>query len=184
MIQFTVFQITEANKAEEQEALNAFLRSHCVLTVETVAFPAVSGWGYNVKYMDGAPQAVGSRVPRDRVDYMEVLTPDQFRRFYAYRNRRKNISEDDGIAAFEVLTDSQMAKLAKMESPTRADMEKIRGVGSKRVAKFADRLLDPFAPDEIDVPYKRFQERKADAAAEPSAKTISPRTPQEDGLLL
>ena len=34
MIQFAVFQVTEANKAEEQEALNAFLRSHRILTVE------------------------------------------------------------------------------------------------------------------------------------------------------
>ncbi|MBR4654631.1 MAG: HRDC domain-containing protein [Kiritimatiellae bacterium] len=184
MIQFAVFQITEANKVEEQEALNAFLRSHRILTVETAAFPNVSGWGYNVKYMDGASQTVGSRVPRDRIDYMEVLTPDQFRRFYAYRNRRKKISEDDGIAAFEVLTDSQMAELAKMESPTRADMEKIRGVGGKRVAKFADRLLDPFAPEELDVPYKRFQERNADAAAEPSGTAVALRPPQEEDLPL
>ena len=40
-----------------------------------------------------------------------------------------------------VMTDAQLAELAKVEAPQIADMKKIEGVGDARVTKYGERLL-------------------------------------------
>ncbi len=123
------------DKAEE---LNRFLRSHRILQVERAVFPA--GWGFCVEWMDGGTVNSSLR-STSRVDYREVLAPDVFARFAALRTRRKKIAEQDGIAAYMIMTDAQLAEIAKHESPTLADLKKINGFGEARSAKYGERLL-------------------------------------------
>ena len=136
MAQFNTFYISMNDDGQETERMNSFLRSHRVLSVRQRDFP--EGWGFCVEWIDGTPPPA---YQRDRVDYMKVLEPDAFKRFSEYRKRRKEISEVDGVKPFMVMTDAQMAELAKMGNPVLADLKKIEGFGEARAEKYGERLL-------------------------------------------
>lgn len=142
MSQFNTFYIPMTDQGAAQDKLNAFLRGHRVLAVSKRDFP--EGWGFCVEWMDGAGVSGNvfvSPYQREKVDYMKVLEPEVFKRFSEYRKRRKDISEADGVKPFVVLTDAQMAELAKIENPTMADLKKIDGIGEARAEKYGERLL-------------------------------------------
>lgn len=40
-----------------------------------------------------------------------------------------------------VMTDAQLTEVAKLETPTAAEVGKIEGVGEARIAKYLERLL-------------------------------------------
>ena len=144
MAQFNTFYIPMTDDGSNAERMNAFLRSHRVLSVRQRDFP--EGWGFFVEWLDGTAGANAARwdsapYQREKVDYMKVLEPEAFKRFSEYRKRRKEISEADGVKPFVVMTDAQMAELAKVENPTKADLKKIDGFGEARVEKYGERIL-------------------------------------------
>ena len=144
MAQFNTFYIPMDYDGMMAERLNLFLRAHRVLSVRQRDFP--EGWGFCVEWIDGTNGGGAARwdnapYQREKVDYMKVLEPDVFKRFSEYRRRRKEIAEADGVKPFVVMTDAQMAELAKMENPTKADLKKIDGFGDARVEKYGERLL-------------------------------------------
>ena len=145
MAQFNTFYIPMTDDGSNAERMNAFLRGHRVLSVRQRDFP--EGWGFCVEWIDGAAVVAGTArwdnapYQREKVDYMKVLEPEVFTRFSEYRKRRKEIAEADGVKPFVVMTDAQMAELAKMENPTKADLKKIDGFGEARVEKYGERIL-------------------------------------------
>ena len=141
MVQYNTFYIPLTDTGEIQSQLNAFLRSHRVLQVERHAFE--QEWGFCVEWMDGTSSSSGSENWRKtpRIDYKEVLSVDEFDRFSRLRERRKKISQEDGVPPYMVMTDAQLAEIAKMENPQILALERIEGVGMARVEKFGERLL-------------------------------------------
>lgn len=143
MAQFNTFYIPMTDDGAAAERLNVFLRSHRVMSVRQRDFP--EGWGFCVEWLDGnastAARFDGVPYQREKVDYMKVLEPEAFKRFSEYRKRRKEIADADGVKPFVVMTDAQMAELAKMENPTKADLKKIDGFGEARVEKYGERIL-------------------------------------------
>ena len=141
MTQYSTFFISILDGGDEQNRLNAFLRGHRVLNVEKHVFKM--GWGFCVEWMDGTlvSSDPGNWRKAPRVDYREILEPKIFERFVRLRDQRKKIATDDGIPPFMILTDAQMAELAKMDNPVPSDMGKIPGVGEERVKKYSERLL-------------------------------------------
>ena len=141
MVQYNTFYISNNDTGELQEQLNAFLRSHRVLQVERQAFR--DGWGFCVEWMKGVSFKGGDvnwrKAPR--VDYKEVLSPEIFEKFSKLREKRKAIAQEDGVPSYMVMTDAQLAELAKMENPSASEMSKIEGVGAARIEKYAERLL-------------------------------------------
>lgn len=141
MVQYNTFFVPLKDGAEAQTALNAFLRSHRVLQVQRNAF--VEGWGFCVEWMEGMASGSGTENWRKspRIDYREVLEPIAFERFAKLRERRKAIAAEEGVPSYMVMTDAQLAELAKIDVPQIADMKKIDGVGDARVTKYGERLL-------------------------------------------
>ena len=141
MIQYNTFFVPITDGGEAQNALNAFLRTRRVLQVQKNAF--AEGWGFCVEWLDGVPSGCTSENWRKspRIDYREVLEPVAFERFAKLRERRKMIAAEEGVPPYMVMTDAQLAELAKIECPQVADMKKIEGVGDARVTKYGERLL-------------------------------------------
>lgn len=142
MSQYNTFFIPHSDDGAEQESLNSFLRTHRVLQVERQAFP--QGWAFCVEWIErgggtGGRTAYGK--PGPKVDYREVLDAASFGRFAKLRERRKTIAEEDDVKAYVVMTDAQMAELAKVERPTLADLERIPGIGDSRIKLYGPRLL-------------------------------------------
>jgi superfamily II DNA helicase RecQ len=80
---------------------------------------------------------------RSAVDYKDELEPEAFARFVELRKRRKAIAEAEGLPAFAVFTDKELAGIARFENPQRADLRSVQGIGAKKAERFGIRILAP-----------------------------------------
>lgn len=146
MLQFKIFTVPLGDPAASDE-MNRFLAGHRVLTVqrELVQKGELCAWTFCVEYLAqaGAPGALGAR--KERMDYKTVLPPAQFAVFARLRECRKDLAAKDGLPAFAVCTDEQLAAMAKLENPDVAALKGIEGFGAGKAAKYAEALLAAMA---------------------------------------
>jgi len=112
-----MFVVPIKNVSEAEAEMNGFLRGHRVLAVkkEFVADGENSFWSFCVEYLDGAAVATtggtasSSRPPK--VDYREILTPEEFELFSRLRDWRKAAAEKEGVpsSALQPLTAASSA---------------------------------------------------------------------------
>jgi len=134
------------NMSGAEAEMNAFLRGQRVLAVKKEFVPdgENSFWTFCVEHLDASPGggmtgALGGRVPK--VDYKEVLKPEEFQVFSRLRDWRKGVAEKEGVPVYAVLTNEQLAQMVQKKVATKAAMKEIEGVGEARVAKYGDGLL-------------------------------------------
>lgn len=151
-MQYKFFSIpaTGGDASSCEEEMNAFLRAHRILTVrrELVACGAESFWACCVEYLLGngaQPNVSSSRsVTRTKIDYREVLSEADFEKFRLLRECRKKLAEEEGVPAYAIFLDEQLADLARSESQDVAAMKKISGVGEKKAEKYGARFFELF----------------------------------------
>ena len=123
-----LFAIPATTDNALEEEMNRFLRGHRVIEVLHKFNQEKSLWCFCVKYMDKEGFKKGKSDNR-RVDYKNILKPEDFSQFVKLRKVRKSIAEEDGIPAFVIFTDKQMAELAKLGPPWPESMKKVEGIG-------------------------------------------------------
>ena len=141
-MQFRVFTVSAGDPAGCDE-MNRFLAGHRILTVqrEFIQNGRESGWTFCVEYLESrSVQGYGTR--KERVDYKVVLPPAQFAVFSRLRERRKDLATKEGLPAFAVCTDEQMAAMARQEALTRASLLAIEGFGEGKAEKYAEALIE------------------------------------------
>lgn len=140
---FFVIPVQSSDTAEAE--LNAFLSGHKVLTIDRrwVDLGANSFWAFCIDYLlpGSVAAARGVNVTRNRVDYKEVLTADEFAVFSGLRQMRKEISQAEAVPVYTVFTNEQLAQIVQHRCRTKADLARIEGIGEARIEKYADRLL-------------------------------------------
>ena len=146
-MQIRIFTLSVNSTEEEQEAMNRFLRSHRILEVRQQYDESRGVWSFSVIYVGGDAQLPQKT---DKIDYKEVLTPEQFSVFCTLRERRKAIAKDENVPAYAIFTDKELAELAKLEELSVAAMQKVKGINSGRLEKFGDRMLREQEP--LNVP--------------------------------
>jgi superfamily II DNA helicase RecQ len=146
---FRFFTVPIQNSAQAEAELNAFLGSHKVLAVDRrwVDQGPASFWTFCIDYLDGAPAAARSEGGRlvgkgPKVDYKEVLKPDEFAVFSRLRDLRKDIAQAEGVPVYTIFTNDQLAQMVQARATTKAALEKIAGVGDARIEKYGGRVLD------------------------------------------
>jgi superfamily II DNA helicase RecQ len=144
-MQLKMFVVPIKNVSEAEAEMNGFLRGHRVLAVkkEFVADGENSFWTFCVEYLDGvavAAAAVGGRRP-PKVDYKEVLTPEEFEVFSRLRDWRKAAAGKEGVPVYAVLTNEQLAQVVQKKVKTKAGLKDIEGVGEARMEKYGAALL-------------------------------------------
>lgn len=141
-MQFHVFTISIGDPSGSDE-LNRFLVGHRVLTVqrEFIQNGSQSCWTFCVEYIESGAGSgrVGQR--KERTDYMQVLPPAQFAVFSRLRECRKELATKEGLPAFAVCTDEQLAAMARQESLTKAGLMAIEGFGEGKAEKYAVTLI-------------------------------------------
>lgn len=143
---FKFFTIPVRNEGTAEAELNNFLQRHHVLAVDRrwVEQGADSFWSFCVDYLDrsaGDPkQRDGSR-ERSK-DYKEILSPDDFALFARLRDLRKEISQTEAVPVYTIFTNEQLAQIAQSRCSTKADLEKIAGVGSARIEKYGSKFIE------------------------------------------
>ena len=111
-MQLKLFILPVKNVDAAEAEMNAFLRSHRVLTVkkELVADGENSFWTFCVEYLDSGPGGAGgaSLSGRPKVDYKEVLKPEEFEVFSRLREWRKGVAEKEGVPVYVVFSNEQL----------------------------------------------------------------------------
>src|SRR5262249_189933 len=104
---FRFFTVPIQDDGRASGELNAFLQSHRTLAVDRrwVDEGASSFWSFCIDYLDGTPGAsAGGRgaAARNRIDYKEVLSPEQFGVFVRLRDLRREIAQAEGVPVYTV----------------------------------------------------------------------------------
>lgn len=149
-MQYKFFRIPASGDAAAEEEMNRFLRGHRVLTTnkEFVADGNASFWCFAVEYLDGAAPLTSSgtgKFSRQKRDYREILSEEEFARFRVLRECRKTLAESDAVPAYAVFLDEHLAEISKMPEPTLSNLKKINGVGEKKIEKYGEALLNLFS---------------------------------------
>jgi len=140
-MKYQFFDIPVQGGAEAQEDFNRFLAAHRVACIdrEFAADGRLSLWCFCVTYFEGdapvSPQAKG------KIDYREVLSEPDFAVYAKLRVLRKELSDRDGMPAYGVFTNEQLADLVRQRVTTVAALESINGVGKARVEKYGPAFL-------------------------------------------
>jgi superfamily II DNA helicase RecQ len=144
---FAFFQVPSDASAEVAAPLNAFLRSHRIVRVirQWCEAGKESAWAFCVEYLDG-PGVPGMGGLPAKVDYREVLPPEQFEVFARLRTLRKALSEREGQPVFAIFTNAQLAEIVQRECRTVEDLRAIAGIGEARAAKYGAEVLAVMAP--------------------------------------
>ena len=126
--------------------LNAFLGSRKVLQVEKqlVNLGESAYWSFCITYLDG----VADTSRKKKVDYKQVLDEASFQRFSKMREIRKQLAQAEGVPAFAIFTDEELAGLAKWEVLTAANMKAVKGIGEKKLEKYGPHFLNSSADEE------------------------------------
>ncbi len=140
-MQIKIFSVPVVGGELVNEELNAFLRGRKILQVEQEPVSGTGGayWSFCIRYIDGSVKS--SAIKRERKDYKQVLSPEDFERFSRLRAIRKAIAEEDAVPAFAVFTDEELAGLAGLEEFNISSMKKIKGIGEKKSEKYGERFM-------------------------------------------
>jgi ribonuclease D len=154
-MQYRFFVIPLKNPDEAVDDLNRFLRSSRVLSVqkEFVAQGDNSFWTLAVECLEVKPGRSGEPAPAaepaaKRIDYKDVLSDADFAWFVKLRLWRKEIAAQVGLPVFAVLTNEQLAAIARLRPTTVAELQKVDGIGEGKSAKYGASLLAVFAQPE------------------------------------
>jgi superfamily II DNA helicase RecQ len=141
-MQFKLFSIAATGDNEAEEELNRFLRSHRAVSVqkELVQGGQTAYWCFCIEYLLGiSPEGKGGG--RQRVDYKEILSAEDFAIFVRLREIRKGLAGKEAIPVYAVCTNEQLAEMAKTRVATMADLKKIEGFGDAKAEKYGEAFL-------------------------------------------
>jgi superfamily II DNA helicase RecQ len=144
---FRFFSIPMQGCVNTEAALNAFLRSHQIASVERrfIDQGLSSVWSLCIDYADPESAAAFSAArpgsQRGKVDYREILSPPQFAVFSRLRDARKQFAQSTGAPVYTIFTNEQLAQMVQQQAGTKSDLEKILGVGDARIEKYGERIL-------------------------------------------
>ena len=132
----------------ELEEMNRFLRTNKILEVHDQLISNENGayWCFCVRYIERTLSPAGN--DKRKVDYRKVLDDETFKKFSLLREIRKKVAADDGIPAFAVFTDEELAGLAKLDTITEKNMLSVKGIGDKKVERFSKHFKATFKKDE------------------------------------
>lgn len=152
------FAIPALAAAEAEAELNRFLAERRVLGVDRhlVSAHGEAYWAVCVSFLDGAAAAPAGR--RGKLDYKEILSAAEFTVFARLRNLRKELAERDGVPAYALFTNEQLAAMVTGRIRTAGALAEVAGVGPARVERYGKAFLDvlrqadgepPAEPDEV-----------------------------------
>jgi superfamily II DNA helicase RecQ len=125
--------------------LNSFLGSKKVLHIEKHFVHDSQGafWCYAVEYIENQSSKGQnySQSKTEKVDYKEVLDAESFQRFLSMKEIRKNLAKDEGIPAYAVFTNIELAALSKIPELTLEKMKKVKGVGEGKIKKYGQHFV-------------------------------------------
>ncbi len=136
-MQFKLFTIPIHENEKVLAELNRFLRANKVLDVQQQLVSNKDGahWCFSIRYGDTSSSQTSYK--KAKVDYRQVLDEADFQKFSKLRVIRKKVAAHDGVPAYAVFTDEELANLAELDVITPKNMLTIKGIGDKKIERYA-----------------------------------------------
>lgn len=124
--------------------MNRVLASERIVFTERnfVADGANSFWAICIGTEGRDVSTKGSGKSQEKVDYREVLSPEDFASYVRLRDLRKQISQRDAVPPYAVFTNDQLATMVQQKVASKTALGQIEGIGPARVEKYADVFLN------------------------------------------
>lgn len=139
-MQIKFFTIPITAVSDHNEEINSFLRVNKVVEMEKQLIQTPNGV-YWCMYFSYLPSTVTDNSSKEKIDYMKTLEPEVFNRFSKLRELRKKIASDEGISAYVIFTDAELAEIAKLTDISISKLKGIKGIGDKKVGKYAESIV-------------------------------------------
>lgn len=140
-MQLRFFTIPVHDTEDPAAELNRFLAAHRVLAIDRQLVPdgASSVWAICVAFDEGGARPAAAR--RGKTDFKEVLSEPEFAVFARLRALRKEMAEREGVPAYALFTNDQLAEMVQKRALSAAALGEIPGVGEARVEKYGEAFL-------------------------------------------
>jgi len=145
-LQFRFFLIPIMDDGEAENDLNRFLRSVRVVTVnrQFVDNGENSYWSLAVEYLPtdgGRPGTGNGKSNRRKLDYKEILSPEDFALYAKLRDWRKTVADREAVPVYTIFTNDQLAQIAANRISSPAALREIEGIGEARAKKYGDEVI-------------------------------------------
>ena len=140
------FQIPSRGEAQAED-LNRVLASERIVFIDRqfVQDGANSFWAFCIGVEAPSYSVKSGGKASQKVDYREVLTPDDFAIYARLRELRKKVAQRDGVPTYAVFTNEQLAAIVQQKMASKKAIGDIEGVGPARVEKYAELFLKEIA---------------------------------------
>jgi superfamily II DNA helicase RecQ len=141
-MKFEFFSVPACSPEQGQQELNAFCGRHRIVSIEKqfVLNGEQSYWAICVSYLENGKKTTAPG--KSKVDYREILEDHEFAVFAKLRSLRKNLAEKEGVPAYALFTNEQLADMVRGRVTSLSDMSSIEGIGKGRLDKYGKRFLD------------------------------------------
>ena len=146
-MQIRIFNIPLTDTDEQLSELNRFLAGNKVLEVEQRFFQNEKGgcWSFCVRHISGAFSGDGKQSGgKEKVDYKQVLSEPEFVMFSRLREIREALATEDGVPAYAVFTDEELAGIVRLKELTEKDMQSVPGIGEKKIARYGRQMIEAY----------------------------------------
>ena len=143
-MQIKIFNIPIGAEDTQVDELNHFLRANKIIDVkrELAMLDGRGCWSFCITYMlSSKPLEQHKQASSAKADYKEILEPEIFEKFTQMRKIRKMIAESEAVPAYAVFTDAELSEMAKLPELSISTMEKIPGIGKKKIEKYGSVFL-------------------------------------------
>ena len=148
-MQFKIFTIPLLSAYSSTEDMNSFLRGHKIIDVkkELIVQNDIYYWSFLITYI-GDNIVSNDFEKKEKIDYKNVLEAEQFNRFAKMRTVRKQLSLQFAAPTYAIFTDAELAELAKLDELTLSVMQKVNGIGKKKIEKYGEDFLRAYFSEE------------------------------------
>ena len=131
---------------EGMAELNRFLAGHRILAVDRqfVQDASNSAWAICVSFDSGEATLAArgaSMARRGKVDFKDILSDPEFAVFARLRALRKEKADAEGIPAYALFTNEQLAEMVQKRAVSATSLREIPGIGEARVEKYGEAFL-------------------------------------------
>lgn len=139
---YKTFIINCANPQESEKELNSFLNSNRIICVQREFCPTPTPcWNFLVEYVEtekSDQRKAGNK--KEKIDYMEVLSQEDFAIFSKLRELRKQIATAEHIPPYLVFTDAELAAIVTAHITKPEDLLKLNNVRQNKIEKYAPQI--------------------------------------------
>lgn len=145
-MQYRFFIIPLCDPEDSTAELNQFLAGHRILSIDRQFMHdgSNSAWSLCVAFDSGENNRAtrqGLMARRSKVDFKDVLSEPEFAVFARLRALRKERSEAEGVPAYALFTNEQLADMVQKRVNNMTALREIAGVGEARAEKYGEAFL-------------------------------------------